>query len=110
MRSQQLFKYNIFQELDHESIRQYGSFFDYDDTLFDGVKGVIGVFEMIAAIDAHIIAYPAILVHNRVADIAARPDTDGWQPMYTGMFYFLDRLIKIDPHYIAAHDGSASAD
>src|SRR5258708_780833 len=95
---------------DHKSIRQHGPFLDHDDSLFYIIQGMIGIFQVMAAVDPHIVADTAVLIHDGIADITTMTDPDRRQPMRTRLLDLFDRLIEIHPHQVTAHDRRAGAD
>ena len=64
---------------------------------------MIGIFKVMAAIDANIIADPAVLVDDGISDIAAMTDSYCWQAMRIGMIDLLQRFVIIIAHKVAAH-------
>src|SRR6185312_3207782 len=81
-----------------------------DDTLFDRIQGMVGVLEVVTPVDADIIADPAVLVDDGIADIAAMSDAYGRQAMLPGQLDLLDGLVIVYPHEIAADDGRPGTD
>lgn len=57
----------------NESVGQNGSFFHHHDPVLHGVEGVVGVGQMIPAIDPDIIANANVLIQDGIADLTALP-------------------------------------
>src|SRR5450432_476763 len=71
---------------------------------------MIGIFQVMSAVDTHVVADTAILVHDRIADITTVPDPYGRQPVNTRLLDLFDGFIKVDPHQVAAYDRGAGSD
>ena len=64
--------------LDHKSIRHYCAFFNHHNSIFYSIKRMVCIFKMCSAIDPNIIAYAAIFINDRIADITTFADTYFW--------------------------------
>src|SRR6185312_1345599 len=95
---------------DHETIWQHGSLLDHHHAFLDRIQRVVGVLEVMASIDTHVVPDPAILVDDRVADIAAVADADGRKAVRLSLLDFLNGLVEVDAHEVTAHDGRPRAD
>src|ERR1700754_1342405 len=86
-------------------IGQHRSLLDNYHTFFHRIQRVIRILQVMSAIDAHIIPYPAVLVDDGVADIAAVTDAHCRKTMCTGQLDLFDGLVKVDAHQVAADYG-----
>src|SRR6185437_301471 len=96
--------------LNHEAIGQHGPLFDHDHAFLNGIQRMVGILEMVTAVDAHIVADAAVLVHDGIADITAVADADRGKTMRPGEIDLFDRFIIVYPHQVAADDGGAGTD
>src|SRR5215467_10251343 len=71
---------------------------------------MIGILEVVTAVDPHIIPDPAVLVHDRISDITAMANANGWQSMRPRLIDLFDRLVEIHPHQVAADDRRTRTD
>src|SRR2546423_3904062 len=62
---------------------------------------------MISSVDPHIIAYPAIFVHDRIFDITTMTNAYSWQSMASCMINLIQRFEIIVTHQVTANDGGA---
>lgn len=67
-------------QLYHKPIRQYRSLLHHHNAILDGIQRMIGILQMIAAVDAYIVADAAILVDNGIAYITTLADAELGQP------------------------------
>ena len=97
----------LISESNHKSIGQNGAFLNHYDSVFYYIERMIGIFQMMTAVDTYIISYAAILVDYCVLNITPRTDAHIWYTMTMCMINFLESLKVIIPHDITAHDGGA---
>src|SRR5580658_9966242 len=71
---------------------------------------MVGVLQVVAAVDTDIVADATVLVHDRIADITAMTDAYCRQAMRSGQVDLLDRLVIVHAHQVAADDGCPAAD
>src|SRR5687768_12005339 len=66
---------------------------------------MIGILQVIAAIDAYIVPDAAVLVYNGIADVTAFADSQFRQSSFNGVLHFFNGFKIIRTHDIAAHHG-----
>src|SRR5258708_16592000 len=71
---------------------------------------MIRILQVVSAIDAHVIPYPAILIYDSIADITAMSNAHGRQPMLPGQLYLFDGFIKVYPHQVTADNRCSRTD
>src|SRR2546421_11020018 len=62
---------------------------------------------MISSVDPHIIAYPAVFVHDCIFDITTVTNAYCWQSMASCMINLIQRFEIIVTHQVTAYDGGA---
>ena len=70
---------------------------------------MIGIFQVRAAIDLHIIAYAAVLINESMCNGAAVADANIRNTVLMSIFYFLDGFKIVITHDVLADDRGAVA-
>lgn len=91
---------NVFNYLNNCTTWYYRPFFDYNNTILNGIGAVVAVFKRFAAIDLHIIPDIGVFVDDRITDMASVADAHNWRFAEMRFFDLLERLIIIRTHYI----------